>query len=69
MSSGVAGSKSSGEMAAEALREIGILLITFAPLYKMYENSKASGPGLAITLAIAIAAFVGGVELEQRRGQ
>lgn len=59
--------KSASEMAADALREIGILLVTFAPLYKMYENSAASVRGLMITLAIAIMAFVGGVELEQRR--
>jgi hypothetical protein len=54
-------------MAADALREIGVLLLTFAPLYKFFESSRASAIGLAITIFIALSCYFVGAELERHR--
>jgi len=55
------------DMAAEAMREMGILVIVFAPLYKVFEKSGASWSAVAMALVFGITALFGGMEYERRR--
>jgi hypothetical protein len=63
----VHGNKYSAEMWAEALREAGVLVFVFAPLYKVFEGSEATWKAVIIALIVGIT-FIGfGIEVERRR--
>jgi hypothetical protein len=54
-------------MAGEFLREAGVLISVFAPLYVIYEKSKVSWTALGITLAIGTVSLVFGILIERTR--
>jgi len=59
--------KGFAEMAGEQLREAGVLILVFAPLYEVFEGSKASGLELVAALLIALGLMATGMEVERRR--
>ena len=59
--------KYTAEMVADALREAGTLVLVFAPLYVIFEGSKASWSTLGKVLAVGIAALMIGIQIERKR--
>jgi hypothetical protein len=55
------------EMVGESLREIGVLLIVFVPLYDLFEKEHPSWYIVLATLGIGIASLIAGIEIERRR--
>jgi hypothetical protein len=63
----VAEKKYSAEMYAEALREAGVLIIVFTPLYKIFEGSKAEWSDVISALLVGATFLLMGVDLERNR--
>ena len=61
------GSKTVSEMVGEALREIAVLVIVFAPLDRWVERRPYTWHDLLYTFFIGAALFVFGVLLEKVR--
>jgi hypothetical protein len=59
--------KYTAEMIGEALREAGILVLVFAPLYVIFEKSGASWITLWKVLFIAVALLLLGIQIERKR--
>lgn len=54
-------------MIGEALREAGTLVLVFAPLYVIFEGSKARWGTLALVLVIGIELLFLGIIVERSR--
>jgi predicted Na+-dependent transporter len=63
----LADKKYTDEMVGEALREAGTLVMVFAPLYVIFEGSKASWITLVLVLLVGIAFLTMGIQVERRR--
>jgi hypothetical protein len=63
----LAETKYTDEMIGEALREAGTLVLVFAPLYVIFEGSKASWVTLCLVLFVGIALLIFGIQVERRR--
>jgi len=59
--------KHSDEMAGEALREAGTLVVVFAPLYVIFEKSDADWYTVVSALLVGVALLMFGIEVERRR--
>jgi hypothetical protein len=59
--------KYTDEMIGEALREAGTLVLVFAPLYDLFEGSKARWVTLCLVLLVGIALLIFGIQVERRR--
>jgi len=55
------------EMIAEALREIGVLTIVFAPLDKLIQRGSANWHTIMLTMGLGLALLFLGINLERRR--
>lgn len=54
-------------MIAEALREIGVLTIVFAPLDKLIQRGSANWHTIMLTMGLGLALLFLGINLERRR--
>jgi hypothetical protein len=54
-------------MTAEGMREIGVLLVVFAPLDSFLSRDQLTALGVAAILAVAALVFAGGVILGVER--
>jgi hypothetical protein len=63
----LADKKYTDEMIGEALREAGTLVLVFAPLYELFEESKTSWSTLCLILFTGIALLIFGIQVERRR--
>jgi hypothetical protein len=63
----LSGKKYSAEMVADALREAGTLVLVFAPLYMLFEGSRASWLTLTYAVVVGIALLVLGIKVERSR--
>lgn len=61
------GKKPTAEMTGEALREAGILIVVFAPLYKIFEGSKASWLQIVLALIAGLGFLAWGIKQERER--
>ena len=59
--------KSVEEMLAGALLEVGILLVTFAPIEMFFGGSKASWTVFVIAMSLGVLFGFLGIELERYR--
>ena len=60
--------KFTAEMVGEALRDVGILIFVFGPLYELFEplKNKAWSVFLGV-IGVGIVFFVSGIIVERRR--
>ncbi len=59
--------KHSAEMYGEALREIGVLIFVFAPLYQLFEPNRVPWRVFTEVLVSGISFFVIGIIVERKR--
>ena len=59
--------KKSAEMLAEALREVGILVFVFAPLYQLFEPNRVPWDVFLKVLGSGVIFFLIGIVVERRR--
>jgi uncharacterized membrane protein len=59
--------KHSAEMYGEALREIGVLIFVFAPLYQLFEPNRVPWSVFVEVLLSGISFFVIGIIVERKR--
>jgi hypothetical protein len=55
------------EMGGEALREAGILVIVFAPLYELFEPAKQDWGVFLIVLIVGFVLLILGIQVERSR--
>jgi hypothetical protein len=55
------------EMIGEALREMGVLVIVFVPLYELFEHEHPSWYIVLLLIFIGIGCLLTGIEVERRR--
>lgn len=62
--------KSRAEMCADALREVGVLVAVFGPMYTAFETPRAGWDltwGVLGWIGAGVTAMISGMELERRR--
>jgi hypothetical protein len=59
--------KLTAEMAGEALREVGILVIVFAPLYELFEPQKQNWQVLIGVITVGVVFLTLGITVERVR--
>jgi uncharacterized membrane protein len=59
--------KSTAEMVSEALRDAGILVFVFAPLYQLFEPNRVPWDVFFEVLVSGVALLVLGIIVERRR--
>ncbi|HTW30054.1 MAG TPA: hypothetical protein VMD76_00135 [Candidatus Sulfotelmatobacter sp.] len=55
------------EMIGEALRESGVLVLVFVPLYELFEHDRPSWYIVLVLIVIGIGLLLAGIEVERRR--
>ncbi len=55
------------EMIGEALREAGVLVLVFVPLYELFERDRPVWYIVWLLLVIGIGLLLAGIEVERRR--
>ena len=55
------------EMIGETLREAGMLVMVFTPLYELFEPNRPSWLIVLLMTAIGIGLLLTGIEVERRR--
>ena len=49
------------------MREVGVLLVVFAPLDALFARGALTARGITVTVVIAISSFIGGLFLGLER--
>jgi hypothetical protein len=55
------------EMIGEALRESGVLVLVFVPLYELFEHDHPAWFIVGLLILIGIGLLLAGIEVERRR--
>lgn len=55
------------EMIGEALRESGVLVLVFVPLYELFEHDRPSWYIVLVLIVIGVGLLLAGIEVERRR--
>jgi len=55
------------EMIGEALRESGILVLVFVPLYELFEHDHPVWYIVVLLIIVGIGLLLAGIEVERRR--
>jgi len=55
------------EMIGEALREAGVLVLVFVPLYELFEHDHPGWYIVGLLIFIGVSLLLAGIEIERRR--
>ena len=61
------GKKPTAEITGEILREAGVIIVVFAPLYKIFEGSNADWLQIVLALIVGLGFIAWGIKQERSR--